>query len=238
MERGLLIERLSVEEAEVYRRINRFAVRCITGRGERLLHLRNTGRLPDLIYAGARVLYLPKKGGKTHGLIIGAMIDGDSAALIDPVTQTRVFEKSAGLGLLPWFRGREIARREVPFLGRRIDYLIRSRGSDGLLEVKSAVFHSGDGYCMYPDTVSLRGRRHVEALIKAREAGLDVLIVFISAHPLCRAFKPCRAVDPEVARLLSEARRRGVEIYSIKMHMRRDGEVLLDDASLPVELEP
>ena len=228
--------RLEVEEGEVEKRLNRFVVLCRSGGRTIYLHLRNTGRLLDLLYPGARVLYLPKKRGRTSGLIVGVVVDERSAALIDPGTQARAFEEAATLGFIPWMRERRIIGREFLYEGRRIDYLFEGEGRRGLLELKSAVFYSGDGHCMYPDTVSLRGRRHVEALMRARESGMDAVIVFISAHPSCRAFRPCSEVDPAIASLISRAAEMGVEVHSVKMHLGIGGEILLDAPSLPVDL--
>ena len=233
------MELLSIQglkRATVVKRLNRFVVSAITERGEDRLHTRNTGRLLDLLYPGSAILYEERRGDKTSGLIVGVEIDG-KAALIDPAIQALAFEQAARLGALTWLGDRKIERREVSFYGSRLDYAVKGPASRGYLELKSAVFYSSDGFCMYPDTRSERGLRHVRTLIRAKRRGREAIIVFIAAHPRCLGFRPCAEADIDVARALREAAASGVEIYSVKMHLELAGQVVLDSPSLPVRLE-
>ncbi len=233
--RGGVLLSLRLEKAVALRRLNRFVVEAEAG-GERiLLHTRNTGRLLDLLYPGAPLLYEPRSGGRTAGVIVGVEVGGGVAAVIDPYTQVAAFEDAWGRGLIGWLRGWGVRGREAAYRGSRIDYLLESADGLGLLEVKSAVYFSEDGACMYPDTISERGRRHVDRLVEARGEGLRAVIAFIAAHPRCTHFRPCCSVDPILCEKLREARERGVEIRSVKMHLE-GGEVLLDSPDLPVEL--
>ena len=106
-----------------------------------------------------------------------------------------------------------------------------------MMEVKSAVYLSGERLCMYPDTVSLRGRRHVERLIEAVGEGFRSVIVFISAHPFCEGVRPCCEVDPMLCKTLEGAAAAGVEVHAVKMHLDESGEVHLDSDDLPVRLD-
>lgn len=224
-----------LEGAVAVRRLNKFVVEAAAGGEVLRLHVRNTGRLPELLYPGARLLYEPRRGLRTAGVIIGVEVD-DTAALIDPPTQVTVFEEAWRRGLISWLRGWRMVGRETPYRGSRIDYLLEGPGgAGGVMEAKSAVYLSEERLCMYPDTVSVRGRRHVEALSAARSEGLRAVIVFVAAHPLCRGFRPCCEIDPTLCDMLKKAREEGVEVRAVKMHLE-DGDVLLDSPDLPVEL--
>jgi len=228
--------RLALEEAVALRRLNRFVVEASTPLGTLRLHTRNTGRLVDLIYPGSTLLYAPRERGRTRGVIVAVRVGEEAAAIIDPPTQAAAFEEAWERGLVGWLRGWRASARETRYRGSRIDYAIEGPGGWGLLELKSAVYLSREGLCMYPDTVSERGRRHVEALAEAARSGLRAVIAFVAAHPLCTGFRPCCEVDPQLCTLLREAREAGVEVYATKMHLRR-GEIILDTDSLPVRLE-
>ena len=227
--------RLRLEEAVALKRMNRFVVEASASGRTLMLHTRNTGRLLDLIYPGSRLLYKPRKTPRTSGVIIGVLIEGERAAIIDPPTQTMAFEEAWSRGLISWLRGWRQAAKEVIHLGSRIDYALESAEGRGLLELKSAVYLSREGLCMYPNTVSERGRRHVEALAEAARSGLRAVIAFVAAHPLCTGFRPCCEVDPQLCTLLREAREAGVEVYAAKMHLR-SGQVILDSDNIPVSL--
>ena len=229
--------RLALEEAVALRRLNRFVVEATTQSGTLRLHTRNTGKLLDLIYPGSRLLYSPRRTRKTAGLVVGVAVDGEEAALIDPATQAAAFEEAWEKGLVGWLRGWRASKREAWYRGSRIDYGLEGPGGHGLLELKSAVYFSSEGLCMYPDTVSERGRRHVEALNEAARSGLRAIIAFIAAHPLCTGFRPCCEADPQFCAKLREAREVGVEVYATKIHLLLNGKVVLDSDNIPVRLE-
>jgi len=230
--------RLELGRAVALRRANRFVVEAAEGGVAKRLHLRNTGRLLDLVYPGAVLLYQPGAGHRTSGVVVGVEVAGGLAALIDPRLQARFLEEAWARGLVGWLEGWRAVGREAYYRGSRIDYLLEGPvGLRGLMEVKSAVFLSGDRLCMYPDTVSLRGRRHVERLIDARGEGYRAILVFISAHPLCEGFRPCCEVDPRLCGLLERACEAGVEVRAVKMHLDGGGGVFLDTVDLPVRLD-
>ncbi|MCS7145304.1 MAG: DNA/RNA nuclease SfsA [Nitrososphaerota archaeon] len=235
---GEALGRLVLEGCVCVRRLNRFVVEAeAAGGGRGLLHLRNTGRLLDLVYPGARLLYEPRPRRRTAGVVVGVEVGGGLAALIDPPTQVAVFEEAWRRGLIGWLRGWGMAGREAVYRGSRLDYLLNGPGgASGVMEVKSAVYLSGGGFCMYPDTVSARGRRHVDVLVEGRREGLRAVIAFVAAHPLCTGFRPCCEVDPILCEKLRRAVEAGVEVRAVKMHLE-GGEVLLDSDDLPVSLE-
>ncbi len=229
-----MILKVEVDTAVIMRRLNRFVIEACYFDKSLKLYLRNTGRLSELLLPGSTALFIHHKGPRTDGLLVGIMIDDMRAAILDTKLQTVIFEESWRRGLIPWLEGWRIAKREYRYRDSRIDYLIVKNKSKGLLEIKSALYHLGDNYCMYPDTISIRGRRHVERLIQARRRNYQSFLVFISAHPLCRYFMPCREADPFIGEILRKARELGVDIYSVKMHLTKDGEAILDSPSIPV----
>lgn len=229
-----MILKIEVDTSIIIQRLNRFVVEAECFGKHLRLYLRNTGRLSELLLPGSKALFIHNKRAKTDGLLVGIVVDDGRAAIIDPRLQTVVFEESWNRGLIPWLEGWKISKREYEFRDSRIDYLITKDSSKGLLEIKSAVYHLGDNYCMYPDTISIRGRRHIERLIQARRNNYHSFLVFISAHPLCRYFKPCSEADPIIAEVLRKAKESGVNIYSVKMHLTINGEAILDSPSIPV----
>lgn len=223
-----------VRTAKVLTRHNRFLVEAEDDGRKVLLHLTNTGRLHDLIYQGATILYTPRPSAKTEGVLSGVVV-GNLAAVVDTRLQARCFEEAFNRGLIPWLRRFSRYRKEVFFMGSRIDYLLSSDGEKAFLELKSAAYLGRDGAAMYPDTVSTRGRRHVQKLAEIA-AICQTYLVFVAALPDARFFTPCDEGDPDMRPLLIKARRSGVEIRCIKLHMTLDGEIYLDDADLPVLL--
>jgi sugar fermentation stimulation protein A len=53
-----------LKECIVLERLNRFVAKVIVDNEETLVHIRNTGRLPELLVKGAKGLLEKKEGGK------------------------------------------------------------------------------------------------------------------------------------------------------------------------------
>jgi len=224
--------RLELQPAKVVKRLSRVTVLIWLGGKELKAHIRNTGRLLDLIYPGSDVLVQLRRNGITRASIVGVRaVNG--AALVDTYLQARAFEKACELGKISWLRPYRIAKKEVKINGSRIDYELYADGiGKGYLELKSAVYLS-DGYAMYPDSPTVRGRRHI-LLMKELAKAFRSVITFVAAHPSAKGFKPCKSGDPVIARLLEDAKMCGVEIRAVKVHITEESTVVLDDDNLPV----
>jgi sugar fermentation stimulation protein A len=161
--------------------------------------------------------------------------DSGGYAVVDTRLQSRVFEEAVSRGLLPWLEGCRIAVREPVFNGGRLDYLLDCNGSPVLVETKSAVLRSRDGfYAMYPDCPSIRGRKHVRELVRIAGSHGRALLVFSAALPRVVAFKPYWEGDPVLAGLIGEAARSGVDVRAYSFHMDETGLIVLDEPDLPV----
>ncbi|MDW8045264.1 MAG: DNA/RNA nuclease SfsA [Nitrososphaerota archaeon] len=223
-------------DCEVVERLTRFTVKVKIDGEERLALLRNTGRLHDLIYRGALGICLNARSQrKVAFILIGIKVDDERSALIDTRLQAEAFERAVTLNLIPWLDGWIIDRREVLIQGSRIDYSISSNGRRGLLELKSAVRFDGY-YAKYPDCPTLRGLKHIRLLRMMRKDGYRTIVAFIAAHPHAQAFKPDVDSDPHVAKELSRAYEEGVEVYAVKMHLVKDGSIILLNPNLPIEI--
>jgi sugar fermentation stimulation protein A len=233
--------RLDLRKAAFLERLNRFTVKAAAPDGTvLLLHNRNTGKLGDLLQPGAVLYYLEgskSNAKRTSGTLVGVVVTGEDAALIDPYLQARAFEVAWERGLIGWLRGWTLHKKEVRYGGVRFDYAISSSsGMSGYLELKSAVFHDSTGNCMYPDVPSERGRRHLKMLEAIASQGMRAVMAFVAAHPLCRSFRPCDSCDPDFANLLRESRGRGVEVRAVGMALKTDGSTYLTSGDLPISL--
>ncbi len=232
-----LIEIGSVERCTISRRVNRFVVEVIIDGEHRRALNTNTGRLEDLIVAGRGAICKPKRSGMTDRILIAIEAPGRGLAIVDTRTQALAFEAAIGKGLIGWLRGCSIAKRG-PRLGDSVlDYLLDCGGSDALLELKSAVLlHEGDK-AGYPDCPTPRGRRQIERLMRYARDGGRGIVAFVAALPGAKAFKPYGRGDPEMARLLKEARCAGVEVRALGIEGKLvNGElrILLFNDDLPV----
>lgn len=218
-------------------RINRFVGIARCGGEDVRIHINNTGKLTDLLFPGAGILCIGIEAPKTPLRVVGTRVSNGMWTLIDTRLQERVFIEGVERGLIPWLAGCRVVKRDLDLGGCKIDILLRSL--DGyreiLVEIKSAVYyHPSDRSARYPDTISTRGRKHIEALISA--SSYERYVVFIAAHPEAEIFGPSN-IDPILPSLLRRAVESGVVVKAIKIYIE-DRSIVLSNPDLPVTLEP
>ncbi len=227
--------KLPIIECTFIRRLNRFVgIVEVNGELKKAL-ITNTGRLKEFMVEGKRAFCIPKQGGKTEFVLIGFLEKNERGAIIDTRTQARAFERAVELGLIRWLKGCRIKKREVRIGNSRLDYLLECKGEEIWAEMKSAILREGD-YAMYPDCPSVRGQKHIKELIRLKANGKRAMIIFIGALPGVRRFKPYIKGDPKIAELLKEAKKKGVEIRGISISLLPNGEVILENEDLVVEV--
>jgi sugar fermentation stimulation protein A len=101
-------------------------------------------------------------------------------------------------------------RREVSVAGSRFDFRV---GDDCLVEVKTVTLRLGEEGA-FPDSVTERGRRHLETL--ARLEGYRRILLYFVARSDVAAVRPAREIDPAYADALRHAVDRGVEVIAIR----------------------
>lgn len=100
----------------------------------------------------------------------------------------------------------------------RIDFLLSSEGRrDCYVEVKSCTFLDesftvGQGF--FPDSVSLRGQKHLRELMQMKALGFRAVLVFAVLHTGIKMVAPAKHIDPQYALLFSQAVQAGVEVLT------------------------
>jgi len=123
---------------------------------------------------------------------------------------------------IPSLRGYSLRRREaVPESlggGARFDFLLSGHSRDVRplwLEVKSATL-AERGVARFPDSVTQRGRRHLELLTKLQRAGARAALLFVIQRADCDAVEPADDLDPQYGRALRAAAAEGVELLAVR----------------------
>ncbi|MGC8836665.1 MAG: DNA/RNA nuclease SfsA [Infirmifilum sp.] len=229
----MLLQLESPSICTILRRVNRFVVEVKHAGKLTRAHINNTGRLLEYIKEGKTAYCLPHRG-KTEFRLIAVDEEG-SGALIDTQLQMKSFEEAVRRGLLDWAKCEIVSR--APRVGSsKLDYLLSCGGYKVFTELKSAVLRQ-DGYAMYPDCPTLRGRRHIWELIELARIGHKALIVFVAGIRGVTAFKPYVEGDAEVARLLKMAYESGVGIRAFSVYYEPEtSKIILDKSSLEIVL--
>ncbi|MCX7793893.1 MAG: DNA/RNA nuclease SfsA [Thermodesulfovibrionales bacterium] len=191
------------------RRLNRFIVECERNNRRFKAYLPNPGRLWELLLPG-RELYIKQSSGNLFWTVWAVKKDNSIICLhthyINDIAERLIKE-----GLFPEYF---IKQREVTINSNRIDFLLSSGKKDLLLEVKSCTLYH-DGISMFPDAITIRGKRHLELLARMNGA-----ILFIVPFPEAEYFLPDFHTDPEFSETLSRFRNKLIiRAVSVKLNM-------------------
>lgn len=111
-----------------------------------------------------------------------------------------------------WHWQAEVRRRES-----RLDFL-GTRGREQLwVEVKSVTLRLDDGWAAFPDSVTLRGQKHMQELMAIAKAGGRAMLLLMVQRQGLAGFKAAHHLDPRWAELYEEARRAGVDVHAIQV---------------------
>ena len=180
-------------------------------------HIRDPGRLKELLIKGVDVLFTYSKGKLKY--YIKAVRADSEWVLIDSALHSNLAQKS--FQYISDFNNIKNVKREVPIGKSRIDFML-----DGIpLEVKGCTLVK-DGVALFPDAPTERGTRHVEEIIKHN--GIILILVLRKA----REFAPNWKTDPKFSERLSEARKKSIKIIPIQISF--DGRVIYYHNKIPL----
>jgi len=195
-------------------RPNRFLLWADIGPRRVAVASRDPGRLDGILVPGARLLLAPSATpGRRTAFTLTLARQGESWVCLVPAMASKIVHFAASRNGISGLKGAEVIRREVVSGRSRIDFLMRYRGRPLLAEVKAAVFVEGRR-ALFPDCPTARGTRHVGELIAARRRGHPAALIFVVHREDADRLSPWSAVDPDFARALRDAHRRGVRLLA------------------------
>ena len=211
-------------------RPNRFTVVFETDGRTDKAHLRDPGRLRELLLPEARLLLRPAQNTanrKPNYDVIAVECEG-ICVLINSGFHSDLAAELIESGVVPELSSYSIEKREYTFGKSRIDFLLTSdskikneeivNGSATLqngmlLEVKGCTLVEG-GHGKFPDAPTIRGKRHLEELIKAKKEGMGSAVLFLIPREDAKVFSPNWEMDPEFSNTLAQAQQAKVEIIA------------------------
>ncbi|MEF2966607.1 DNA/RNA nuclease SfsA [Paenibacillus sp. M1] len=196
------------------RRVNRFIAEVIISGVTEQVHIKNTGRLQELLIPGTEVLLElgGHPGRKTRFSLIAAAKDGRWVN-VDSQAPNKVAFEAVKAGKLVELGSVEAVKREVTFGASRFDLYFEKGNERGFIEVKGATLEK-EGVALFPDAPTARGAKHVMEMAQAVSQGYTGIILFIVQMKGCRAFAPNRIMDAAFADALALASRQGVRILA------------------------
>lgn len=206
-----------VIEGTFEKRMNRFTALAMAEGRERVVHVKNTGRLGELLVEGRKVILQKKPAGtrKTAYDLICAY-DGDGRLFnIDSIAPNRAMEE-----YLSSLRLSDL-RREVGFGESRMDFSFTENGRPAYMEVKGCTLIR-DGKGVFPDAPTVRGTRHINELIRAVKEGYGAYLVFVIQTEGIDTVVPNRDTDWAFSAMYDTALEHGVRVMCGTVSVRPD----------------
>ena len=195
------------------RRVNRFVVEVELGNGKVLAHLRDPGRLKELLVSSAEIMLRKKERPIKLGYEVLAVKKGKDWMLVNSALHPRLTEELIDMKIIRGLERCRVKRRELKYGSSRIDFLLDCNGKNMFLEVKGCTLII-DGIALFPDAPTKRGRRHVKELMKAAREGYKAAVLFLVMKGDAKYLIPNMETDPEFASELKRARENGVELHA------------------------
>ena len=202
-------------------RVNRFIAHCEIGGEDTVVHVKNTGRLGELLLPGATVWCegTDNPARKTAWDLV-AVENRGHVVNIDSQAANRIAREwfeGGGWGCeLPELTG------EYPHGDSRFDFTYLRDGRRGLIEVKGVTLFDDDGVAFFPDAPTERGVRHLNGLAAAARSGMEAGVLFVLQRDDVLALKPNDSTHPAFGDALRHARDAGVRIEAGVCHVIPD----------------
>ena len=202
------------------RRVNRFVAEVQTGGKTERVHVKNTGRLRELLVPKAKVT-LQKAAApnrKTAYDLISVYKPELGWVNIDSLAPNELVKQL--LVSLDY----DVVKPEYTYGDSRFDFYMEKQGKRYLTEVKGCTL-AGDliqGYGLFPDAPTERGVKHLEELAAAAKEGYLCRIAFVIQMNGIRRVFPNDVTQPEFGQALARAAKAGVRIVCYSCQVEAD----------------
>ena len=206
--------------ATFLRRLNRFVAEVLIDGAVEKVHVKNTGRLGELLVPEAKVT-LQRAGNperKTAYDLISVFKPGLQWVNIDSIVPNELMKQYL-LGL-----DYDVVKPEYTFGDSRFDFYMEKDGEKYLTEVKGCTLAADleKGIGLFPDAPTERGVKHLNELAYAAGQGYHCSIAFVIQMNGIRRVLPNNETQPKFGAALSRAAEVGVRILHYSCHVESD----------------
>lgn len=202
------------------RRVNRFVAEVMIDGDIEKVHVKNTGRLKELLVPKAKVT-LQKSANlsrKTAYDLISVYKPGLKWVNIDSLAPNELMKQY--LMSLDY----DVVKPEYTYGDSRFDFYMEGGGEKFLTEVKGCTLaaDTARGIGLFPDAPTERGVKHLDELAAAVKEGYHCQIAFVIQMNGIHVVFPNNDTQPEFGQALARAVKAGVQVACYGCHVEAD----------------
>ena len=183
------------------KRYKRFFVDVKIGKKVVTAHCPNTGSMYGLLRKDNKV-WLSKSDNPNRKLkyTLEIIEDNKSKVGVNTHSTNKIVHYALQNNLIKKFKNLKKINSEVKFgSNTRFDFLVREKNNEAFIEVKNVTLSRKKGLAEFPDSVTTRGLKHINELIKANKKKYKIYILYLVQRDDCKTFTIANDIDPNYA---------------------------------------
>ena len=199
------------------RRRNRFVAEVMINGSLETVHVKNTGRMGELLFPDAKVALTcsDNPNRKTKYDLISVYKESLGWVNIDSQAPNKVVGE--------WLATKDYTfiKPEYKYGDSRLDFYMEKGEEKYLMEVKGCTLEV-DGIGYFPDAPTERGVKHLHELAQAQRKGYQCAVAFVIQMEGITEVRPNVRTQPEFGTALAEAKAAGVQVLFLLCRVGRD----------------
>jgi sugar fermentation stimulation protein A len=217
----------NLQKATIKKRYKRFLADCLLEDGTEIVaHVPNTGSMKTCWESGWDVLLSfhdnPKRKLK---YTLELIHNGKSWICVNTSLPNKIVQQAILNHEIEELIDFTDLKCEVKYGSRnsRIDILLETGLKKTYVEVKNVTMISENDFCLFPDAVSARGKKHLDELIDMVAQGHRAVMFYLVNREDCSKFRPAWEIDSDYSNTLILAEKAGVEllVYQTKLSEKK-----------------
>lgn len=213
--------------ATLIRRYKRFLADGLLADGREITaHIANPGSMLGLKDEGQRIWLEPNDDPKKKLKFAWRLVEhaGGHFTGVDTGVPNRMLKAALMAGEVPGLQGYDLVRPEVKYgENSRIDFLLSAESlPDCYVEVKSVTLSRSAGLAEFPDSVTVRGAKHLNELANMVAAGHRAVMLYLIQRTDCTAMQLAGDIDPKYAQAYAAATAAGVETLAFDCRITQE----------------
>ena len=199
---------------EFIKRYKRFFVDIKINNRVQTAHCPNTGSMMGLLNKGSRV-WLTKSNNPNRKLKYTLQIIEKNNTKVGVNTQftNKIVLEGLQKKSINAFKKIRNIKTEVKFGDNtRFDFMVTEEKQKSFIEVKNVTLSRKKKIAEFPDSVTSRGLKHINELIKAKKKGYNIYLLFLIQRDDCNKFMISKDIDPDYNELLVKAVKKKLNI--------------------------